>query len=65
MSNRFNMKAMVDYHDQYSKKNVLLLAEDFENFTRESLKFYKLDPSHYFSSTGLSWGAMLKMTGIN
>ena len=25
---------------------------------------YGLDPFHYFSSPGLSWDAMLKMTGI-
>ena len=42
----------------------MLLADVFEKFTSESLKFYKLDPSHYFSSPGLSWDAMLKMTGI-
>ena len=29
------------------------------------LKFYKLDPCYYFSSPGLSWDAMLKMTEIN
>ena len=28
------------------------------------LKFYTLDPSHYFSPPGLSWDAMLKMTGV-
>ena len=28
------------------------------------LKFYGLAPCHYFSSPGLSWGAMLKMAGI-
>ena len=28
------------------------------------LKFYRLDPCRYFSSPGLSWGAMLKMTDI-
>ena len=28
------------------------------------LKFYGLDPCHYFSSAGLIWDAMLKMTGI-
>ena len=28
------------------------------------LKFYELDPCHYFSFPGLSWDAMLKMTGI-
>ena len=25
---------------------------------------YGLDPCHYFSSPGLSWDAMLKMTGV-
>ena len=28
------------------------------------LKFYKLDPCHYFCSPGLSWNAMLKMAGV-
>ena len=28
------------------------------------LKYYELDPCHYFSSPGLSWDAMLKMTDI-
>ena len=28
------------------------------------LKFYKLDPCHYFSSPGLSWDAMLRMTSV-
>ena len=55
---------MADYHDHYLKKDVLLLADVFEKFTSQSLKFYKLDPSHYFSSPGLIWDVMLKMTGI-
>ena len=28
------------------------------------MTYYSLDPSHYFSSPGLSWDAMPKMTGI-
>ena len=28
------------------------------------LKCYGLDPCHYFSSRGLSWNAMLKITDI-
>ena len=55
---------MGDYHDHYSKKDVLLLADVFEKFIDTCLKFYGLDPCHYFSSPGLSWDAMLKMTGI-
>ena len=46
------------------KKDVLLLADAFENFIDTCLKFYKLDPCHYFSSPGLSWDVMLKMTGV-
>ena len=29
------------------------------------LKIYGLDPCRYFSSPGLSWDAMLKMTVVN
>ena len=55
---------MGDYHDHYLKKDVQLLADVFENFTDTCLKFYGLDPRHCFSSPGLSWGAMLEMTGV-
>ena len=58
------MKNMDDYHVHYLKKDVLLLADVFEKFIATCLKFYELDPCHYFSSPGLSWDAMLKMTGI-
>ena len=62
--NKFNMKNVGDYHDHYLKKDALLLADVFEKFIDTCLKFYKLDPCHYFSSPGLSWDAMLKMTGV-
>ena len=61
---KFNMENMGDYHDHYSKKDVLLLADAFERFITTCLKYYELDPCHYFSSPGLSWDAVLKMTGI-
>ena len=56
------MKNMGDYHDHYLRKDVLLLAGVFEKFIDTRLKFYGLDPCHYFSSPGLSLDAMLKMT---
>ena len=31
---------------------------------RPALQYYKLDPCHYFTSPGLSWDAMLKMTDM-
>ena len=46
------------------KKDVLVLADVFEKFTDTFLQLYGLDPCHYFSSPGLSWDAMLKMTDI-
>ena len=63
--NEFNMKNMGHYDNHYlKKKNVLSLSDVFETFIDSWLKFYKLDPCHYFSSPGLSWDAMLKMTGV-
>ena len=63
--NEFNMKNMGDYHNHYLKKDVLLLADVFEKFISTCLKFYELHPCHYFSSPGLSWDAMLKVTNVN
>ena len=62
--NTFNLKTMGDYHDLYLKSDILLLADVFENFRKTCLQYYKLDPRHYFTSPGLSWDAMLKMTDI-
>ena len=61
---KFGLKNMGDYHENYFKKNVLLLADVFERFIGTCLKYYELDPCHCFSSPGLSWDPMLKMTGI-
>ena len=33
-------------------------------FIKTCLKYYELDPCHYFSSPGLSWDAILKMTDV-
>ena len=42
----------------------MLLADVFEKFIDTCLKFCGLDSCHYFSFPGLSWDAMLKMTGV-
>ena len=62
--NKFKMKNMGDYHDYYLKKDVLLLTDVFEKFIKTCVKYYELCPCHYFSSPGLSWDAMLKMTDV-
>ena len=60
----FNIKTMGGYHDLYLKSDMLLLADVFESFRKTCLQCYKLDPCHYFTSPGLRWDAMLKMTNI-
>ena len=55
---------MDEYHGLCLKTDVLLLADVFKKFIKTCLEYYKLDPCHYFSSPGLSWGAMLKMNGV-
>ena len=60
----FNIKTISKYHDLYLKSGMLLLAVVFESFRKTCLQYYKLDPCHYFTSPGLSWDAMLKMTNI-
>ena len=57
------MKNKGDYHN-HLKKCVLLLADVFEEFIDTCLKFYKLYPCYYFSPSGSSWDAMLKLTGV-
>ena len=61
----FKLKNMGQYHDSYLKGEVLLLADVFENFRKTCSQDYKQDPCRYFTSEGLYWDSMLKMTNIN
>ena len=62
--NTFMIRTLGDYHDLYLVSDVLLLSDISENFRKTCMQYYKLDPCHYFTSPGLSWDAMLKMTNI-
>ena len=62
--NAFKIKNMGEYHDLYLQSNILLLTDVFENFRNTCMQYYGLDPCHYFTSPGLSWDAMLKMTNV-
>ena len=62
--NEFGLSSMGEYHDLYLKSDVLLLTDVFENFRKMCQQYYGLDPVHYFTLPGLSWDAMLKMTGV-
>ena len=59
----FKIKNLGEYHDLYLKTDVLLSCDMFEKFINLCFSYYSLGPCHYFSSPGLSWDAMLKMTG--
>ena len=48
----------------WHEKDVLLFANVFEKLLGTCFNFYKLDSGNYFSSPGLSWDAILKMTGV-
>ena len=62
--NVFVIRDLGEYHDLYLKTDVLLSRDVFERFINVCLEYFGLDPCHYFSSPGLAWDAMLKMTGI-
>ena len=62
--NEFEMETMRNYHDLYMVTDVLILADVFENFRRICMENYGLDPAWYYTSPGLSWDALLKMTKV-
>ena len=55
---------MEEFHDIYLKTDVLLPADVFETFRKVCEKHYELDPAHYFTTPGLAWDAMLKLTEV-
>jgi hypothetical protein len=62
--NLLNCKTLKDYLEAYLSIDVFLLTDIFEQFRQTTRKYYDLDPSHYYSSPGLSWDAMLKLTKV-
>src|SRR5947207_14011181 len=60
--NAFNCKTFKDYHDVYLATDVLLLADCMQELRRTSYKTYGLDPLWYYSSPGLFWDALFKVT---
>ena len=60
----FDCKNLGEYSDLYCCIDVLLLADVFETFWKTCLRQYGLDPTHYYTSPGLSWDALLKKTGV-
>lgn len=60
----FDCKNLWDYCLLYLKCDTLLLGCVFESFRDLSLKNYSLDPTYYFSTSGLAFDAALKFTKV-
>ena len=60
----FRIHNLGNYHDLYLRTDVVLLANVYEAFRETCLECYKLDPAHFYTSSGLAWKACLKHTGI-
>ena len=60
----FECQNLGQYHDLYLATDAILLSNVFENFRKTCLKDHGLDLAHYYTSSGLSWDALLKHTGI-
>ena len=60
----YECETLGNYHDLYIATDTLLLADVFENFRKTYLNHYGLALAHYYTSPGLSWDALLKLTGI-
>lgn len=56
------MKTIGDYSDFYVTLDVTLLCDVMEEFRKTCMSAYGIDPLHCYTSPGLAWQAMLKMT---
>jgi len=59
----FNCKNLVDYTKVYCMIDTLLLAEIFQKFRNDMIRFSNLDPSYYISLPAYAFDSMLKITG--
>ena len=61
---RTGLRHLGEWSDLYLKTDVLLLCSVFENFRDVTMDEFQLDPVHFYSSPGLSWAAMWKITKV-
>ena len=54
------LKNLGNCRDLNAQKDILLLADIFENFRNKCIEMYELDPAQFLSSPGLAWKAFLK-----
>jgi hypothetical protein len=61
----FKCENFKDFHNHYLMTDVLLLADVFEEFRRNGMEFYGLDPAQFLTLPSFSWDSLLKITNIN
>jgi hypothetical protein len=59
---KFKCRNLVDYAELYCKIDTILLAEIFQKFRKDMLKFSGLDPARYISLPSFSFDSMLKIS---
>jgi hypothetical protein len=58
----FKCKNLLEYAELYCEIDTILLAEVFQRFRKDMLKFSNLDPARYISLPAFSFDSMLKLT---
>ena len=60
----FGCRTLEEFLEIYLESDVLMLADIFENFRNNCLKYYHLDPANYVSAPSLSYHAMLLLSKV-
>ena len=58
------IKSRGKYHDLYAQRDILLLADVFENFRDKCIEIYGLDQTYFVSALGSVWQACLKKAEV-
>jgi hypothetical protein len=59
---KFECQNLLDYTEIYCKIDTILLAEIFQKFRKDMIKFSGLDPAKYISLPSFSFDSMMKIT---
>ena len=60
----FKIKNVGAYHNLYAQRDILLVAEIFEDFRNKCIKIHESDTGHFLSTTGLAWKAAIKRAKV-
>ena len=62
---KYNLKTGRELTIMYNILGTLLLADVFENFIRQCLKHYKINPLYWYSAPGFTWKAFFKFSNCS